>query len=302
MTRDRVGLTGGKRVILLALLMVHALFAVFTQKACGRDLDEVKKSGVLRHLGVPYAYFVTGSGDGMDVELVKLFAASLGVRYEFVKTSWNAAISELTEKQKGNGEHADGAGYRGDIIANGMTVLPWREKVVAFSAPTFPTQVWVIARADSPVHPIRPSGSLSRDIGRVKKLLRGRTLFCSPGSCLDPSLYGIEETGAVIRINKVAPDELSPAIIKGEAEMSLLDVPDVLVALQKWPGKIKVIGPISSMQDMAAAFRKESPLLRAAFNRFLELCRKDGTYDRLVRKYYPFAPDYFPEFFHGAGK
>ncbi|WP_306535232.1 transporter substrate-binding domain-containing protein [Geobacter sp.] len=291
----------------MALLMVNALLAVGTQRAWGRDLDEVRRNGVLRHLGIPYAYFVTGSGDGMDVELVQLFAASLGVRYEFVKTSWNAAIADLTEKQRGNGndaaQHSGGGEYRGDIIATGMTVLPWRERAVAFSEPLFPTQVWVIARADSPVRPIRPSGSLSRDIGRVKKLLRGRTLFCAPGSCLDPALYGIEETGAVISIPKVgAPDELAPAIIKGEAEMSLLDVPDVLVALQKWPGKIKVIGPISGVQEMSAAFRKESPLLRAAFNRFLEQCRKDGTYDRLVRKYYPFAPGYFPEFFHGAGK
>ena len=289
--------------MLLALLAVNALLAVIAHTACGRDLNDVRRSGVLRHLGVPYAYFVTGSGDGMDVELVRLFAASLGVRYEFVKTSWNAAIPDLTETQKDNGKHADKVEYRGDIIANGMTVLPRRAQVVDFSAPVFPTQVWVIARADSPVRPIQPSGSLSRDIGHVKKLLRGHTLFCVPGSCLDPALYGIENTGAVIRMPDVgAPDELAPAIIKGKAEMSLLDVPDVLVALQKWPGKIKVIGPISGMQEMAAAFRKESPLLRAAFNRFLEQCRKDGTYDRLVRKYYPYAPEYFPAFFHGAAK
>ena len=283
--------------------MVNALLAVIAHNACGRDLDDVRRSGVLRHLGVPYAYFVTGSGDGMDVELLQLFAASLGVRYEFVRTSWNAAIPDLTEKQKGNGEHADRAEYRGDIIANGMTVLPRRAQVVDFSSPVFPTQVWVVARADSPVHPIRPSGSLSRDIGSVKKLLRGHTLFCVPGTCLDPALYGMEKTGAVVKMPGVeAPDELAPAIIKGKAEMSLLDVPDVLVALQKWPGKIKVIGPISDMQEMAAAFRKESPLLRAAFNRFLEQCRKDGTYDRLVRKYYPYAPEYFPEFFRSAAK
>ncbi|MCF8109822.1 MAG: hypothetical protein K9J81_12635 [Desulfohalobiaceae bacterium] len=55
-------------------------------------LDEVKKSGVLRHLGVPYAHFVTGSGDGLDVELMRLFADRLGVSYEYVETTWSEAI------------------------------------------------------------------------------------------------------------------------------------------------------------------------------------------------------------------
>jgi len=45
------------------------------------------------------------------------------------------------------------------------------------------------------------------------------------------------------------------------------------------------------------AFRRESPQLRAAFDRYLETIRADGTFRRLVEKYYPAVPDYFPEFF-----
>ena len=44
----------------------------------GGDLDAVKKSGVLRHLGVPYARFVSGEGEGLDVEMMRAFAAHLG--------------------------------------------------------------------------------------------------------------------------------------------------------------------------------------------------------------------------------
>jgi hypothetical protein len=36
------------------------------------------------------------------------------------------------------------------MIAIGFTVLPWREKVLLYSAPTFPSQVLLVARADSP--------------------------------------------------------------------------------------------------------------------------------------------------------
>lgn len=46
--------------------------------ASASDLPQVQERGVLRHLGIPYAHFVTGSGDGLDVEIVQGFAASLG--------------------------------------------------------------------------------------------------------------------------------------------------------------------------------------------------------------------------------
>ena len=68
------------------------------------DQADVQQRGVLRHLGVPYANFVTGAGDGMDVELMKGFAGYLGVRYEYVPTSWKDVIGDLTgKKSQGRG-------------------------------------------------------------------------------------------------------------------------------------------------------------------------------------------------------
>jgi len=86
-------------------------------------------------------------------------------------------------------------------------------------------------------------------------------------------------------------------MLKRESDMTLLDVPDVLLALEIWPGQIRVIGPISGEQRMAAGFRKDSPELRAAFNSFLTQIKQDGTYMKLVKKYFRAAPRYLPEFF-----
>ena len=44
--------------------------------------------------------------------------------------------------------------------------------------------------------------------------------------------------------------------INGEAETTILDVPDALIALEKWPGKIKIIGPISGGTSYGLRFRK----------------------------------------------
>jgi len=118
-------------------------------------------------------------------------------------------------------------------------------------------------------------------------------------SCLDPRLYDIEGKGYPLhRFTKSNNlNDIVPAVVKGESEMSLLDVPDLIVAMEKWGGQIKVIGPISEPQLMGAGFRKTSPALRQAFDEFVAQLQKDGTYMGLVKKYYRAAPRYHPEFF-----
>ena len=283
--------------------LVACMLAVPTLGAAD-DLPEVQKRGTLRHLSIPYANFNTGSGDGLDVELMKRFAAYLGVKYEHVESNWGEIIGDLTGKvvkPKGNdveitGEHA----IRGDVIANGFTVLPWRQKVVAYSSAIFPTQVWLVVNAASPLKPIVPGTDVKVDIAETTKTIKGLTVLGKSGTCLDPGLYNIEGAGAMPKCFAGGLNDLAPALLKGEADALLLDVPDSLVALRKWPGKIKVIGPMSEQQEMACAFRPESPKLRAAFETFLAQCRQDGVYLGLIRTYYPDVFSYYPEFFRNC--
>ncbi|GEM79782.1 ABC transporter substrate-binding protein [Vibrio superstes NBRC 103154] len=277
------------------------------------DLKEVKQAGVIRHIGIPYANFVSYinrdglySARGLDIELIQGFAEYIGVDYEFVPSSWNTAFGQLTGKQaifKNNSiQYGDSVPITGDVISNGATILPWREELVDFSDDYFPSAVWLISRSDSKLKPITPSGSVDNDILQVKKLLNGQDVLAMEQTCLDPNLYNLYDTGA----NVILPEEerklneMVPAILNEDADNTLLDVPDTLIALEKWPGEIKVIGPVSEEQFMAAGFRKNSPNLRKAFNDYLREIRRDGTYNQLVEKYYPsvfyFYSDYFESY------
>lgn len=276
-----------------------SLLVCFAAAVCHAvQIEEIKQRGALIHLGVPYANFVTGSGDGLDVELIKLFARHLGVEYQYVETSWTDAIGDLCGKEAT--EESEKRQARGDVIANGFTVIPKREKMVDFSIPTFPTQVWLIARSDSPIKPITPGDSIEKDIQMVRSMLGGHEVLVLKNTCLDPDLHNLEATGARVRCFPGSLNDLAPAVINGEAETTILDVPDAFIAMEKWPGKIKIIGPISKAQVMGCAFAKSSIELREAFNLFFEQCKRDGTYMRLVAKYYPRASYYFPEFFRQA--
>lgn len=271
---------------------------------CGQDLQEIKKTGLLRHLGIPYANFVTGSGDGLDIELMQGFAAYLGVNYRFVESNWNNIVGDLTgshARKTGNvTEKREITKVKGDVIANGMTILPWRQKVITFSNPTFPSSVWLIARAESDLQPITPSGSLEKDIATVKETLDGHRVLAMKDTCLDPDLYHMSATKAVIQLanKRFKLNELAPAVLNHQADATLLDVPDALIALEKWHGKLKVIGPISGYQIMGAGFRKNSPKLLEAFNRYLKKINSDGSYNKMVKKYYPTALIYYPDFFN----
>ncbi len=287
----------------LPLLLLAALSLPPVNYA--QDLPEILDAGVLRHLGIPYANFVTGSGDGLDVELMQGFAAHLGTEYQFVKSDWSRIFGDLTGRHARRGDHGaellDNSPVIGDIIASGMTVLPWRQDVVNFSSPTFPSSVWLIARAESSLAPIKLSGSLESDISAVKRSLDGHSVLALKSTCLDPALYRMSETKASVRLprQKLKLNEMAPAILNNEAETTLLDVPDALIALEKWPGQLKVIGPISGEQMMGAGFRKDSPGLLEAFNHYLEKIRQDGTYNRMVKKYYPSVFVYYADFFDG---
>lgn len=289
----------------LKLLLVTGCLLAGTSPASAQDLADIRERGVIRHLGVPYARFITGHGEGFDADLVKLFAKQIGVKYEYVATDWNNVIQDLIGydiEYKPATRTTGKRPIRGDIIANGLTILPAREPLLDYSQPTFPSAVWLLARSDSKVKPIIPSGSLHKDIQATRQKLREGTTFVMDNSCLDPRLHDIEGKGfRLLRFStEKSLNDIVPAVLKRESEMSLLDVPDIIVAMEKWPGQIKIIGPISEEQLMAAGFRRTSPELRDAFNRFLDGVKADGTYMSLVRKHYRSAPRYHPEFFGNA--
>lgn len=277
--------------------------AVTASQFAQADLKEIQASGELRHLGIRYANFVTGAGDGFDVELAKGFAKHIGVKHTLVYTDFYNVIRDLLGREvRRTGDRVDLTGrfpVKGDMIATGFTRLPWREQVLLFSAPTFPSQVLLIARAESAQKPIKSSDNIDADIAETKAMIGQRSLLVMEKTCLDPASYGLKGKGFDLKpyTKNTNINEMVPAMLDGVAELTLLDVPDVILDLQKWAGKIKILGPISGEQQMAAAFRPDSPQLRDAFDAYLRRIRADGTYDRLVRKYYPGIDQYFPEFF-----
>lgn len=282
----------------LAAMLIFLFVCVTGVPCCLADLDEIKASGELRHLGVPYANFVTGDGEGLDARILKMYSEKIGVKYRYVKTDWDTLIGDLSGKKfvvRGdNVEFTGEVPVKGDIIGNGLTVIPWRQKIINFSQPYFPSAIWVVAKADSPVKPIQPTSDPKKDVEVTRDLLKGREVLGIKNTCVDLDLYNLKDSKPIY-MEGISLNDLAAALIKGAAEISILDVPDSLVALSKFPGKIKILGSITGKQDMGFGISKDSPKLLASFNEFLDELKSSGELGKLIHKYYPGIDRYFPE-------
>lgn len=284
-------------------LIGSALASLFITSSWAADLAEIKARGEIRQIGIRYANFVTGAGDGLDVELMQGFAKRLGVSYKLVYSDFYSVIRDLLGKDvvRKNGEVTLTGDYpiKGDVISSGFTILPWREAILLYSDPTLPSQVLLVAPAESDLQPIKGSADLTADIAETRKAIGSRSVLVMERTCLDPVNYGLVNVGLDLKAYSKSANlnEMVPAMLNKEAELTLLDVPDAILDLRKWAGKIKVLGPISNRQMLATAFPKDAPALRDEFNAYLQDLKASGAYDRLVDKYYPGIRFFFPEFF-----
>jgi len=292
-----------KQSLVSTLIRSVAVALALCHLASAADLAEIKQRGELRHLGIRYANFVTGAGDGFDVELTRGFAEHIGVKYRLVYSDFYNVMRDLLGKdvvRKGAQVSLTGNfEVKGDLIATGFTVLPWRQAVLLYSEPTFPSQVLLVAPAQAKLTPIKGSNNLTADIQETKALIGKKSLLVMELTCLDPANYGLKGSGIDLKAYTKSSNlnEMVPAMLNQESELTLLDVPDAILDLTKWAGQIKVIGPISEHQILATAFPKDAPQLRDAFNTYLRQIRADGSYDKLVDRYYPGIRRYFPAFF-----
>ncbi|WP_169433095.1 transporter substrate-binding domain-containing protein [Maridesulfovibrio zosterae] len=286
------------RVIFFIFLFTFAFRVI---PAFATSLEQVRKTGVLRHIGIPYANFVIEKGQGLDVEVMQRFAKHLGVKYKLVLSNWMRVFGDLTGElvraEDGVVKVVGHTEVRGDVIACGLTMLKWRKQLVDFSNPTFPTQVWGLARYDYPANPVNASGNIAKDLAAIKRVIKGRKILGKESTCLTPSLYGIDQSVGQVMDFPGLLNDMVFAVLKGVVDVTLLDVPDMMVALEKYPEKLKVLGPISREQEMAAAFSHDSPKLRNEFNLFFDKLKQSGEYGRLVKKYYHVVFKYYPDFF-----
>src|SRR5438105_12063511 len=112
--RSAVGVTGGesshiegrttmRRLAIFGAFVVLAVQFAFSVAQAQSTIDEVKQRGELRVAGVLYRPLISprpsGEYVGIDVEIMKLMAADLGVKLNIVNSEWATAVAGIDAKK-----------------------------------------------------------------------------------------------------------------------------------------------------------------------------------------------------------
>ncbi|WP_448206557.1 transporter substrate-binding domain-containing protein [Azospirillum sp. sgz302134] len=199
------------RRIVLALCLAAAPVAAMAQSAApaaqqpaASKLDSILASGVLR-VGMtgdykPFTYLnpTTQAFEGIDVDLAQSLGKALGVKVEFVKTSWSTLMADL-----------DGDKY--DVGVGGVSVTLERQKKAYFSDPIMRDGKTPITRCEN-----KDRFQTIADIDKP-----GVRLIVNPGGTNEKFAKANVHTASV----EVFPDNVSifEQIVQGKADLMITD-------------------------------------------------------------------------------
>ncbi|MDY6065379.1 MAG: amino acid ABC transporter substrate-binding protein [Finegoldia sp.] len=200
---------------------------------------------------------------GFDVDLAKDVFSRLGKKLEFQPIDWSMKETELN------------AGNI-DMIWNGYSITPEREKAVALSDPYIESGQVIVVMKDS---------------GITKKSdLKGKTLTIQASSS---ALDALKKEGEVLNNLGQPPVEYADNLecFKDlEAKRSDAMCIDELFARyyisnQKNPDDYYILEENLGAESMAVGIKKDNTALVDAINKALKEQKEDGTYDKIYTKW-----------------
>nr|5TUJ_C Chain C, Ancestral protein CDT-Anc1 [unidentified] len=230
-------------------------------------LDEIMKRGTLR-VGTdadykPFSFKdKNGQYTGFDIDLAKALAKELGVKVEFVPTTWDGIIPAL---QTG----------KFDIVMSGMTITPERKKKVDFSDPYMTAGQTILVKKDN-ADKIKSFEDLNKPDVKVAVQL-GTTSEQAAKEFLPKAKIRTFENNA----------EAFQEVVSGRADAMVTDSPVAAYYAKKNPGlAVVVVDEPFTHEPLGFAIRKGDPELLNWVNNWLKQMKKDGTYDKLYEKWF----------------
>jgi len=235
------------------------------QSYAGPGVDRVKKAGVLKvGSDITYPPFEYMEGDkpvGFDVDLANAIAKELGVRLEYINTSWDGIFAALK------------AG-KFDMLLSGITITEERKKAfdLAFSDPYFLSGQGVAVRKGE--KHIQKEDDLQGKVVGVQINTTGQ--------------YATEKIAGVKEIKKY--ETLPEAYIDlaaGRVEAVVADYP-VIADNVKNNDKIELVEglKLGEPEALGIPVRTEEKDLLEVVNKVIQDLKASGEYDEMVQKWF----------------
>lgn len=207
----------------------------------------------------PMEFVKDGKRTGFDIELTEALAAAMGRKIEWIDIDFKGLIPALVSK-------------RADLAMSAIYITDERRKVVDFSEPYFAGGLVV----------------LTTKAGSIKRLkdLDGRKVSVQVGTKSVGLLK--DNYPKVERVEVEKNQEMFNLVEIGRADAAVTGKPAAKIFAQAKP-VLHVLTEQLTTEDYGIAIRKDAPEIRDAVNAALKKIRADGSYDKLVNKWFEAA-------------
>lgn len=206
----------------------------------------------------PMEFVDNGKRTGFDVELVEAMAAAMGKKLEWVDIDFKGLIPGLISK-------------RFDMAVSAIYITDERKKVVDFTDAYFAGGLITMVKTGNTA--IKPPVDLN-----------GKKVSVQVGT---KSVSYLKQTFPNVQLVEVEKNqEMFNLVDIGRADALVTGKPAAFQYMRTRPG-LQVVEPQLTTEEYGMAVRKDTPELTKAANAALAKLKADGTYGRIVAKWFP---------------
>ncbi|BDT78984.1 substrate-binding periplasmic protein [Polynucleobacter yangtzensis] len=252
--------------MLIPKLILSFGLIIFALMAEANTLEDIQKTKVLKvciwpdYFGISYRNPRSGALQGLDINLSRDFAQELGVKPQYVETSFAGFIADVENRNC-------------HIAMMGVGVIPSRAERVNFSAPYLRSDVYAVTSKSNTT--IKTWDDLDRP-GRVISVLKGTFMEPLMKQTLKQATLQVAER----------PGERERDVESGRSDAFMTDYPYTqrMLANTDWA---RVVSPTRPIQptDYAYAVAKGDAAWLARVNQFVAQAKKDGRLDKYATEF-----------------
>lgn len=254
---------------LIALGVAASLLAIFAA-GCGSDKQQSasaeqtlpKKIVIGLDDNFPPMGFRDEAGKlvGFDIDMAREAAKRSGMEIEFKPIDWSSKEAELKSKHI-------------DVLWNGLTILPEREKNILFSDHYLKDSQIIIVKKDSPI--------------QSKQDLVGKVVGTQEASTADYAIQKDPLTPQFKEFKKYSDYVNAFMDLElGRLDALVVDGISGRYMMTKKPGIFRTAQGDYGGDVVGVGFRKEDTALRDKINSVINTMKQDGSADQIAKKWF----------------
>lgn len=231
-------------------LLLGCLFTIVSMSLFGKSIYVGTNAEF-----APFEYLDKGKVTGFDIELIEAMAKEMKLEVKIQNMAFDGLLPALQMKKV-------------DVVIAGMTETAERKKAVAFSTPYFKAKQVIITKK-------------GKDIKDFKELAEKQVgvMLGFTGDAVVSEIKGVK----VQRFD--ATYAAIMALEKGKLDAVVADSEPAKKYIESYKDLVIASAPAEE-EDYAIAVRKKDTALLNELNKALEAVKKNGTYDKLLKKYF----------------